>query len=158
MSDDNVHTCGACGYDGGFKHLKNIEEVKDSFRSKERDMQYKLHETEKKALDTQDTRIHRIWTWGLAAVIIALILSVAGYNTITGYADRVKPVADVINHKTEQIVQPEAPLSVAYKELAAMYKHCIDNAQHNAEFLKGCNDTFKSAQNNFESMLTKEGK
>jgi hypothetical protein len=86
------------------------------------------------------------------------VLTFGGYHIASTVSENIRPLPNKVVQKTEKIVQAEHPVSVAYKELSAAYKNCIDKAQHNAEFLNGCNTTFVSAQDHLKKMLKEEGK
>jgi len=68
MAIEDPHTCGACGYDGGIKNLKEMQLLKD-----------KLNKIEKDNYDPDNTKV-KYFIFGLVSIIIVLILAIMSYD------------------------------------------------------------------------------
>lgn len=133
MSNMDAHNCGACGYDGGVNHHKEVAELNKQIAV---------------------LRAHNKASGEAKLVFSAIVFIVSCITGGIAWDSYVSPAPQIT--KVEKHVHTD-PLSSAYKELGSAYAKCLDEGMDSLD-RQNCNVTFTDAQNKLYELLEKRRK
>lgn len=139
MSMDNPHACGACGYDGGVAHQKELNKL-----------QVELHKMELAKADNDDTRQTKIIVRGFLGGVALAFLTMFSCH---GLPDVVHGPPDV----KQTVIQRSAnPISDAFTSVESMYKECMKRSKGYTDPMKDCNAKFSNEVKELRTLLAKD--